>query len=80
MPHPEGTTFCFQAGTYRLAGPVLAKSGDRFHRTAGNDPRRTEDRAARTSGGMAGQPASATSSCKVMTLANFTVTALSTGW
>ena len=76
---PEGTTFCFQAGTYRLAGPVLAKSRDRFLGQPGTvlDGQGTVTRGIWGYVGPAGQGNVAVQG---MTFVNFTDTALQMGW
>ena len=76
---PEGTTFCFQAGTYRLAGPVLAKSRDRFLGQPGTvlDGQGTVTRGIWGYVGPAGQGNVAVQG---ITFVNFTDTALQMGW
>ena len=77
--HPEGTTFCFQPGTYRLAGPVIAKSRDRFIGQPGDDPRRTGHSGEGDLGvWRADRPARRRRAR--LTFANFTGKAVQTGW
>jgi parallel beta-helix repeat protein len=77
--YPEGTTFCFKAGTYRLAGPVLAKSRDRFIGQSGTilDGGGTVARAIWGYGGPTGQ---SNVVVQGLALANFTDSAIVTGW
>ena len=77
--YPEGTTFCFQAGTYRLDGPVIAKSRDRFIGQPGTilDGQGTVARGIWGYGGPTGQRDVVVQG---LTFANFTGTAISMGW
>jgi len=77
--HAEGTTFCLQSGTYRLAGPVLAKSRDRFVGQPGTvlDGQNTVSKGIWGNGGPNGQRDVLVQG---MTFANFTDTAVVTGW
>jgi parallel beta-helix repeat protein len=77
--YPEGTTFCFQPVTYRLAGPVLARSGDRFVGQPGTvlDGQNTVAKGIWGYGGLSGQSGV---TVQGLTLANFTDTAVVTGW
>lgn len=77
--HPEGTSFCLQPGTYRLAGPVLPKSGNRFIGTPGTvlDGQGTVSRGIWGHGGASGQHDVVVQGLR---LVNFTDTAIVMGW
>jgi parallel beta-helix repeat protein len=76
---PEGTTFCFQAGTYRLSGPVAAKSRDRFIGQPGTilDGQGSVTRGIWGYGGPTGQREV---TVQGLTFTSFTDTAVQMGW
>ena len=77
--HAEGTTFCFQPGTYRLAGPVLAKSRDRFVGQPGT-VLDGQDTVAKGIWGYGGPTGQRDVVVQGLTFANFTDTAVAMGW
>lgn len=77
--YPEGTTFCFQTGTYRLTGSIMAKSRTRFIGQPGTvlDGQNSVSRGIWGYGGASGQQDVLVQG---LTLVNFTGTAVQMGW
>jgi parallel beta-helix repeat protein len=77
--NPEGTTFCFRPGAYRLTGPVLARSRDRF---VGEPGAVLDGQGAVAKGiwGYGGQGGQRDVLVQGLTLVNFTDTAVVMGW
>lgn len=77
--HPEGTTFCFQSGIYRLSGSVLAKSRDRFIGQPGT-VLDGQNRVTKGIWGYGGSTGQRDILVQGLTLINFQETAVAAGW